>query len=441
MKTGRLVAAGIAILAVAVLAFVWIPDPAMARATLVAAIFLALSLSEAVPPFVPTLVLLVMTPLLLGPLADRFELGAVLRWPAEPILALFAGGMALGVAAQRRGVDVSIAGLVVRIAGTRARSLVALVMIGTAVFSMWMSNIAAAAMMLAALRPLTKDSAASPGLRRALLLAIAVGANLGGIATPIGSGPNGIAIAAVADRQEISFLHWMAFALPLVVAMLVVAFVLVVARCRVAGDLPARADAPPRLGRPGIAVVALFFVAVAAWLSEPLHGVSAPIVALAVTALLFGSGLLGRDDLGAIDWSTLGLIAGGLCVGRLIEEAGMLAHVADLPWSDYPRWAWLGGLVLASALMAAVMSNTASVAMLVPVGLAVDPSPSTAVVIAIGASFGMPFPISTPPNAMVYGSGEVSSRDLLVIGLPLLFLGCAVVTFTGPPVLRLLGVP
>jgi sodium-dependent dicarboxylate transporter 2/3/5 len=441
MKTGRLAASAAAILVVAVPALLWIPDPTMARAAVVAAVFLALSLSEAVPPFVPTLVLLVLTPLVLGPLDPRFQLDTVIRWPAEPILALFAGGMVLGVAAQRRAVDSSIAGLVVRIAGTRARSLVALVMIGTAVFSMWMSNIAAAAMMIAAIRPLTRDPSANPGLRRALLLAIAVGANLGGIATPIGTGPNAIAIAAVQDRQTLSFLHWMAFALPLVIAMLTVAFVLVVARCRVAGALPARADAPPRLDRSGAAVVVLFFVAVAAWLSEPLHGVSAPIVALAVTAVVFGAGLLGRDDLGALDWSTLGLIAGGLCVGRLIEEAGMLAHVADLPWSEYPRWVWLGGLVAASALMAAVMSNTASVALRIPVGLAVDPSPSTAVVIAIGASFGMPFPISTPPNAMAYGSGEVSSRDLLVIGVPLMLVGCAVVTFTGPAVLRLLGVP
>jgi sodium-dependent dicarboxylate transporter 2/3/5 len=441
MKRGRLAAAAAAIVVVAVPALWWIRDPIVAWAVVVAATFLSLSLSEAVPPFVPTLVLLVMTPLALGRLDAQFQLGAVLRWPAEPIVALFAGGMALGLAAQRRAVDASIAGLVVRVAGTRARSLVALVMIGTAVFSMWMSNVAAAPMMIAALRPLTQDPGASPELRRALLLAIAVGANLGGIATPIGTGPNGIAIAAVQDQQTISFLHWMAFAVPLVAGLLAIAFVLVIASGRVAGALPTRTAATPALDRAGVAVVVLFFVAVSAWLSEPLHGVSPPIVALAVTAVLFGSGLLTRDDLGALDWSTLGLIAGGLCLGRLIEASGVLSHVTDLPWSAYPRWAWLGGLVLASALMAAVMSNTASVALLVPVGLSIDPSPSTAVVIAIGASFGMPFPISTPPNAMIYGSGEVTSRDLLRIGLPLMLLGCAAVTFTGPTILRLLGVP
>jgi sodium-dependent dicarboxylate transporter 2/3/5 len=185
----------------------------------------------------------------------------------------------------------------------------------------------------------------------------------------------------------------------------------------------------------------LFFVAVAAWLSEPLHGVSAPLVALAVTAVLFGTGVLERDDLGRLDWSTLGLIAGGLCLGRLIEEAGLLSSVADVPWNDYPHVARLGGLVLASALMSAVMSNTATVALLVPLGLAVDPSPSTAIAIAIGASFGMPFTISTPPNAMVYGTGDVPSHDLLWIGVPLMIVGCTVVTLTGPLVLHIFGVP
>ncbi len=441
MTLRRMVMALAAVIAVAIAAFSWIPDPTRARATVIAAVYLVLCLTEMVPPFVPTIVLLVVTPLLLGPVSERFELDAVLHWPAEPIIALFAGGMALGVAAQKHGVAASIAALVLRVAGARARNLVALIMVGTAVLSMWMSNIAAAAMMIAALRPLTQGPTVSASFRRGALLAIAVGANLGGIATPIGTGANGIAIAAVENRHAISFLHWMAFAVPLVAAMLVAAFVLVVARTRVAGKLAALATAPASLGRPGKAVVLLFFIAVAAWLSEPLHGVSAPLVALAVTAVLFGTGLLERDDLGLLDWSTLGLIAGGLCLGRLIEEAGLLSSVADVPWNDYPRVAWLGGLVLASALMSAVMSNTAAVALLVPLGLAVDPSPSTAIAIAIGASFGMPFTISTPPNAMVYGTGDVPSRDLLCIGVPLMILGCMVVTLTGPLVLRVFGVP
>jgi sodium-dependent dicarboxylate transporter 2/3/5 len=86
------------------------------------------------------------------------------------------------------------------------------------------------------------------------------------------------------------------------------------------------------------------------------------------------------------------------------------------------------------------MSNTATAAMLIPLASSIDPSPSTAILIAIAASMGIPFVISTPPNAMVYGEG-VRSSDLLVPGLILMILGCLLVGLTGPFVLRLMGIP
>jgi sodium-dependent dicarboxylate transporter 2/3/5 len=157
--------------------------------------------------------------------------------------------------------------------------------------------------------------------------------------------------------------------------------------------------------------------------------------------MLFATGLLKQRDLGDLDWSTLGLIAGGLALGRLLESTGLLATLSySLDLSGAPRWIWLGSLVFASALLAALMSNTATAALLVPLGLLLDPSPATAVVIAVATSFGMPCPISTPPNAMVYGTGHVTVRDLLQIGLPLMIIGCLLVTLSGIWFLGLLGI-
>src|SRR5688500_2270982 len=164
-----------------------IDDPVLGRATAIAAVYLVVLLAEVVPPFGPTLFLLTATPPLLAPLDATYRLGEVLRWPADPVMALFAGGLALGLAAQRHGIDARIADAVVRLARGRRRRLLALVLIGTAVMSMWMSNIAAAAMMLTALRPLLAGPTGADGSRRALLLALALGANLGGMATPIGT--------------------------------------------------------------------------------------------------------------------------------------------------------------------------------------------------------------------------------------------------------------
>lgn len=438
----RVIAVALVTAAVAALCLALIEDPVLARAALVASVFLILSLTEIVPPFVPVLVLLVATPVLLGPLGEAYRLSAVLAWPADPVLALFAGGLSLGLAAQRHGIDTAIAREILRLSGGHQARLLALVLLGTATMSMWMSNIAAAAVMLTALRPAVSHLDIGHPFRRAVLLGVAVGANLGGIATPIGTGPNAIAISAAWEHHPITFLGWMTFALPLVLGMLLLGYALLRLRYRVHGTFEQRDLARGPRSRKAVAVVVLFCAAVAAWISEPLHGLSAPLIALAVVLALFGSGLLEKRDLGALDWSTLGLIAGGISVGKLIERAGLFAQVTEIvDWTTLPPLLWLGGLVMVSALLSALMSNTATAALLVPLGMTLDPSPATAVIIAISASFGMPFTISTPPNAMAYGEGGLTARDLLWVGLPLMLIGCALVTLTGPPVLRLLGLP
>ena len=189
-------------------------------------------------------------------------------------------------------------------------------------------------------------------------------------------------------------------------------------------------------------VMLVFFLTVAAWLTEPFHRVPSAIVALITTAVLFGSGLLQSKDLSRIDWSTLLLIAGGIGLGNLLEQSGVVrAAAASMPWQDIPHVARLFTLCLAAALFSALMSNTASVTMLIPLAAGIDPAPSTAILIAMAASLGIPFAISTPPNAMVYGEGGVTFSDLAIPGIVLMILGCVFVSLTGPFVLNLVGIP
>ena len=417
-------------------------SPILPRVVILGGGALILWLSEIVPPYVPTLALLAGIPLLLGGEHPEYRIGAVLRWAADPVLALFFGGFALGAAATRHGIDERVAGLAVALSRHRRRRLLALVMVATAALSMWMSNIAAAAMMLAALRPHLHSGDRSEPFRRALLLAVAMSANLGGMATPIGTGPKGIAVASLEPWTQVTFLQWMAFALPLVAGMITLAWVLIVRAHGVGGVyVPIRTPVEPLSWR-ACGVVVVFGLTVAAWLSEPLHGVSAPVVGLFASALLFGGGWLGREDLGRIDWSTLLLIAGGIVVGRLAQQSGLLeAMVRDPGWARASPAAQVTAFVLLAALMGAVMSNTASAAMLIPIALSVGAPRSVAILIAIGTSFGVPFAISTPPNAMAYGEGGLGARDLLRVGLPLMIVGCLVVGITGLHVLRWIGIP
>jgi sodium-dependent dicarboxylate transporter 2/3/5 len=428
--------------ALVISSWLWMKDPVFARALAIAGICLVLWLTEVVPPYVPTLLLWAMTPLLLSGYGEQFHLTRVLGWSANPVLALFLGGFALSVAASRHGIDNLIARFAVRLSGGNRLGLVALVIAATATLSMWMSNIAAAAMMLVALHPLFVGTSRNNRFRRATLMGIAIGANFGGIATPIGTGPNAIAIAAVSNSVRVTFLHWMVFALPLAMGLMIAGGLLLKARFHLRGrtELPPIAvKAPDSHGR---FLMIVFFLTVAAWLTEPIHGTSSAIVALIATAVLFGSGLLHRADIARIDWSTLGLIAGGIGLGTLLDQAGLSKFAgAAVPWQAIPHIVRLFMLCFTAALLAALMSNTAAVTMLIPLAAGIDPAPSTAILIAIAASFGIPFVISTPPNAMIYGEGGITFSDLAVPGLILMILGCVLVSTTGPLVLNLVGIP
>ncbi len=177
-----LVLGGVA--AVAAVLFGWgVP----ARAAIIAATCLALWLGELVPLWLPTVLLWVATPLLLASSSATFAPARVIGWSVDPVLALFLGGFALAAAASAQGADRAVAALALRLARGHAVRLVVMIAVVTAVLSMWMSNVAAASLMLTALRPvMDSDESPTGTLRRPILLAIALAADVGGIATPVG---------------------------------------------------------------------------------------------------------------------------------------------------------------------------------------------------------------------------------------------------------------
>lgn len=430
----------------------FISEPIYARIISVAAVCLILWLTEVTPPFVPTLLLWALVPLTLTPLDPRFDLARVLGWAADPVLALFFGGFSLGVAAERFGVDRLMIRSAFRASGDSFFRLLLLVIFITAFLSMWLSNIAAAALMLACLRPAFDGLDGDNILRRCLLIGVALGADLGGMATPIGTGPNAVAIAALSRDLHVSFLDWMTFAFPLTIGMLLFSFGLLWIRVR--RKLPGQ-DSRPNFDsiRPpdDISVeqasgrrvfLAIMVATIALWLSEPLHNVSASIVSIGAVCALFLTRTLERDSIKRIDWSTLILISGGITLGKLFEDSGIIAAgSAAIPFDSYSPTVALFIICLFTAFLAAIMSNTASVIMLIPIALALVPSPSTAVLVAVSASFGIPFIISTPPNAMAYGEGGLRTGDIFWPGIIIMILGCLIVSTTGPTILRFAGIP
>jgi solute carrier family 13 (sodium-dependent dicarboxylate transporter), member 2/3/5 len=420
--------------------------------TIIAGICLTLWLSELVPPFVPTLLLWTLTPILLGSFDKKFDLPNVLNWAIDPVLALFFGGFVLSVATERYGFDKRLANLALRTAGKSFAKFLLLAMLLTAFLSMWMSNIAAAALMLAALHPILLNFEVDDALRRAVLVGIALGADLGGISTPIGTGPNAIAIASISETTHISFLGWMSFALPLSLGMLFLSFAFIWLRVRRQksewatrlGQLSEETFNPENLQSVRAKELAFLLVLVGTvvlWLTETWHGISASVVSLGATSVLFLTRLLKKEDLLRVDWSTLLLIAGGITLGKLLEQSSLVKIIAsEIAWTDLNATLALFLLCLASAVLSALMSNTATAVMLIPLAHALIPDPSTAILVAIAASFGIPFVISTPPNAMVYGEGGVRFGDLFLPGIIIMLLGCLIISLTGRSVLHMVGV-
>ncbi|MCS7033970.1 MAG: DASS family sodium-coupled anion symporter [Phycisphaerae bacterium] len=424
-------------------ALLGIEDPVLARGAALAWLCLVLWLSELIPLYATTMILMAGAALLLAPLRPGdFALHHILAWSAQPVMALFFGGFALSVAGAKYGLDSHVASWMLRLARGSRAALLATVMLGTALLSMWMCNIAAAAMMIATLHPILDQARQEARFRQALLVGIAFAANLGGMGTPIGTGPNLIAIGAAARFYEISFLHWVLFATPLVLLMLALAYALLAALHGVRGRVAIQAIPVRSLARRGWIVVAIFACAIGLWLTEPLHSIPAPVTALIVSAVLFAGRLLDASDIGRIEWDTLMLIAGGLTLGELFSRTGLADVLATaVQWSALPRVMMTFGFVFACALLAAVASNTAAAAMLIQIGLSIVPEAHFAVLVALGASMGMPFVISTPPNALAYGQGGLQPAHLAIPGTILMLVGCALLAITGPTVLRWMGVP
>ncbi len=410
-------------------------DPAGRRCLFILVLAAGLWATEAIPAFAVAFLVIGLSILLLGrpdgvfagpDEPDRWQI--FIAPFASPLIWLFLAGFILAEAASRTGLDRTLAGVVFHAAGSRATAVLIAAMGITFVLSMFMSNTATAAMMIAVVAPVIRTLSPGHPFRPALPLGIAVAANLGGMGTLVGTPPNAIA-AGFINRAgtELTFLNWMALGLPpaLILAAGLGAFL--VYRYRAAGlYLDRRALASAEASGPrapawqrGVVVI-VFAATLLLWMFGP---APAAVVAFVPITVLSITGVIGVAEIRQLRWDVLILMAGGLSLGVAVTETGLAGWLVEgLP---------IGGLgvvgaAIAFALLTAVlsnfMSNTAAANILVPLGAAVAMSLGGApgilpVVIALSASTAMCLPIATPPNAIAYSTGELNARDFLLPGL------------------------
>ena len=412
-------------------------------------------LTEALPIYVTACV-----PLVLFPLTGALSVPESVLPYLDPYIFLFAGGMGIAAAMQQWNLHRRIAlGIMDRI-GSDPRRLLAGTLAATAFISMWISNTATAAMMVPiglAVVLQVEDQRGAGRLRHygmAIMLAIAYGANVGGIGTKIGTAPNA-QFSGFMERQgiEITFLQFLAVGLPFALLFLPVVWWMLWRIGRqegLAGEIGEEVIAGElaKLGpvrRPERIVLGVFLVTAGLWIAAkvltdflkarpwiPFELTSAHVeggIAMLAALLLMlwrtqGRQVLGFRALAQVPWETLLLLGGGFAMAAAIQKSGLSAWLGEqlLAIRGLPPFAQVLLSSVAVVGLSAVASNTATIAvMLVVLKDAVAPEimATTLFAATIAASCDFALPVGTPPNAIVFGSGYVSIPRMARTGVVL----------------------
>lgn len=416
--------------------------PAPAQVALVVLLIAAtLWVTEAIPLFVTSFVVLGLSLVWLVPTMRREGMevseSALLAPFFSDVILLFLGGFVLSAALHKYRLDEQMARWMLARTGRRVPVILIGIMVVTAALSMWLSNTAAATMMLAICLPIAQRLPVDDGYRKAILLAVPFAANVGGLGTPIGSPPNAIAMQYMQQGGFApSFGMWMLVGIPGVVVMLAVAWtvLMLVFRGRqttveMSGESTGISWSPSV-----VFVMVVSLVTVLGWMTNGVHGLSAGTVALLPVVAFFGTKILTVKDLRTLSWDVLLMMGGGLCLGTVIAVSGLASWMVELlPVENSECFVLLVILGSAACLMSSVMSNTATANLLMPIilGLSVQNLSPLLVGVAFACTLAMPLPVSTPPNAITFSSGELTVKDMLLPGAIITITGLALALTTG----------
>jgi sodium-dependent dicarboxylate transporter 2/3/5 len=372
---------------------------------------------------------------------------------ADPTIILFLGGFILAIAATKSGLDVWLARNLMRLFGTKSENVLLGFMFITGLFSMFISNTATAAMMLTFLTPVFKALPANGKGRVALTMAIPIGANLGGMGTPIGTPPNLFAYQTLTNpnglNMDIDFVQWMAVMAPFVIVLLIISwFILRKLFPFSQKTIELHFDSDTKFNWRTVVVAVTFCVTVILWVvGKKLFGISPNTVAMLPIAVFAFTGVITAKDLRDIDWSVIWMVAGGFALGLALNGTG-LAKVAigSIPFGE---WNPIVILIISGLVCYALsnfISNTATAALLIPIltvvcdgmgdKLSIIGGTSTALIgIAVAASAAMTLPISTPPNAIAYSTGLIEQKQMakvgIIVGFITLILGFSLLIVVG----------
>jgi len=412
-----------------------------------------------------------LAPVVILPLLGTSSLEGVAQSYAHPLIFLFLGGFFLGKALERWNLHVKIANSLIRAAPHSPEGIVGAIMLATAFLSMWISNTATALVMVAIAQSITqkgKTHTVDEGIYKrsaqgqfstALMLGVAFSATVGGMATIIGTPPNALLVAYLQNSHGITigFGQWMTIGVPVVIVLLPLTWLLLTRFLfdLKAMDLNALGYTPSGHGSPplnsGAKIVALVAVlAASALILRPFIQQLMPGVGISDAGILMGAALLlfilpvpgSRNerllewkDVTNIRWDVLILFGGGLALAHATEVSGLAQSIGSIfSIIDFlPVTIIIVVAMVVMVLFGELASNTAMAAVFLPVAgaaaLAMGIPPLDLVIpVGLAASLGFMLPVATPPNAIAFGSGEITSGQLLKAGALLDIIGIVVVS-------------
>lgn len=377
---------------------------------------------------------------------------SILHCFADPIIMLFIGGFIIAIAATKSGLDVKLARTMLKPFGRKSEMVMLGFLLVTAAFSMFISNTATAAMMLTFLTPVLRALPADGKGKIGLALAIPIGANIGGIGTPIGTPPNAIALKYLNDPEGldlgIGFGQWMMVMFPFALLLLFIAwFVLKTLFPFKQKTIDLKIEGAHETTWRDYVVYVTFAVTVILWMCDSITGVNANVVAMLPVGVLCITGVITKRDLEEISWSILWMVAGGFALGVALQGSGLGQHMIDsIPFGTWSPIMVVVGSGLLCWLMANFISHTATAALFVPIlaiaGMSMREQLASLggvgtllIGVAISSSLAMLLPISTPPNALADATGMVKQKDMVTVGLIMgivgLIIGYVVLIFCG----------
>lgn len=358
---------------------------------------------------------------------------------ANPIIILFLGGFILADAAVKYNLDKNLTRILLRPFGSKPKFILLGLMVVTGLLSAFMSNTATTAMMMTVILPIIARLEKSDPLKIGLALSIPFAANIGGIATPIGTPPNAVVIGALSQQGiNIPFGEWMVLAVPLVLVALFFVWMLLLGMFKPQTEsIHIDLSGTFNTSKNALMLYIAFGLTVLFWVTESLHGIKSAIIALVPVVLLTLSGVITKEDIRKLPWEVLWLVAGGISLGISMKSTGLAEWiVSSIEWSAFGTITLLIVFSGVAILMSNFLSNTVTATLLIPLAVSLATSGVAgdgfnliivSLVIGVSASMAMMLPISTPPNAIAMSTGSIETKQMARAGISVGFFGLILV--------------